>query len=108
VGLAKAKELLLTGRIIDAGEAEKIGLANRVISGEELEKTVLSLLSEIEALGPLAVKAIKEVLTKPEKDALEAGLNLEMEKFTECFQTEDRVEGISAFFEKRKPEFKGR
>jgi len=108
VGLAKAKELLLTGRIINASEAEKIGLANRVVSGEELEKTVLSLLSEIEALGPLAVKAIKEILTKPEKDVLEAGLNLEMEKFTECFQTEDRIEGISAFFEKRKPKFKGR
>jgi len=108
VGQAKARELLLTGRIIDAGEAEKIGLANKVASREELEKAALDLIGEIEALGPLAVKAIKEVLTKPVKGSLEAGLNLEMEKFMECFQTEDRAEGVAAFFEKRKPEFKGR
>ncbi|KYH38299.1 MAG: crotonase [Candidatus Hecatellales archaeon B24] len=108
VGQAKARELLLTGRIIDAREAEKIGLASKVASREELEKAALDLIGEITALGPLAVKAIKEVLTKPGKDALEAGLNLEMEKFMECFQTEDRAEGVAAFFEKRKPEFKGR
>jgi enoyl-CoA hydratase len=108
IGQAKAKELLLTGRIIDVREAEKIGLANKVASREELEKAALDLIGEITALGPLAVKAIKEVLTKPGKSDLEAGLNLEMEKFMECFQTEDRAEGVAAFFEKRKPEFKGR
>ncbi|RLI25649.1 MAG: crotonase [Candidatus Hecatellales archaeon] len=107
LGQARARELLLTGRIIDAREAERLGLANKVVSPEELEKAALELVDEIGGLGPLAIKAIKEVLNRG-REALEAGFNFEMEKFMECFQTEDRVEGVNAFFEKRKPAFKGK
>ena len=68
----------------------------------------MEVVEEIAALAPLTLKAIKETLTAQVKRGLEEGLKLETEKFVECYQTEDRVEGVTAFFEKRKPSFKGK
>jgi len=108
LGLAKAKELLLTGRVISAQEAERLGLVSRVVAQGELKKAVEELVETIGGLAPLAIQAVKRILTAQAERMLEEGLREELESFMKCYETEDRVEGVSAFFEKRKPAFKGR
>jgi enoyl-CoA hydratase len=105
---AKAMELLLTGDLISADEALKIGFLNYVVPADQLLKKALEIAEKIAANGPLAVKAIRKsaraCLGLPEKEAL----RIESEISGPVFQTEDAREGPRAFMEKRKPQYKGR
>ncbi|HAB52713.1 MAG TPA: hypothetical protein DCE80_11190, partial [Ignavibacteriales bacterium] len=105
VGIGKAKEMILTGKIIDAKEAESIGLVNRVVKDEELMIVAEEMAQVIAQKPPIAVKMAKTLIN--ENQEIKEGLEKEINLFAQCFATQDRLEGINAFLEKRKPEFKG-
>jgi len=105
VGVGKAKEIILTGEIINAKEAASIGLVNSVVKDEELLAKAEEMSQVIAQKGPIAVKMAKAMIN--ENQEIEEGLNKEITLFAQCFTTQDRVEGINAFLEKRKPRFKG-
>jgi 2-(1,2-epoxy-1,2-dihydrophenyl)acetyl-CoA isomerase len=107
VGLSKAKELTFTGRNIDASEAEKIGIVSKVFRADEFEVAV-GQSAEIIASGPtFALKEAKKILNASMQISLEEVLLMESYAQGMCFQTKDVVEGILAFLEKRKAQFKG-
>jgi enoyl-CoA hydratase len=106
VGIGKAKEMILTGEIINAKEAGSIGLVNRVVKDEELMTKAEEMAMTIAQKGPIAVKMAKKLIN--ENQGIEKGLEKEIALFAQCFATQDRVEGINAFLEKRKPIFKGK
>lgn len=106
VGLAKAKELIFTGRPVGAAEAERIGLTNRVVARERLLEEALALAGEIAKNGPLGVRAAKRALHAGAD--LAAGLAAEFEAYQSIIGTEDRLEGLRAFAEKRPPQYQGR
>lgn len=106
VGKGRASELMMTGDLIGAEEAHRIGLINHVVDdSKELENMVDSILNKIVAKAPLAVgmvvTCVNAVFTK------ENGYQVEANGFAHCCQTDDKEEGTKAFLEKRKPEFKG-
>jgi enoyl-CoA hydratase len=107
VGKARALELLLTGDMIDAEEARRIGLVNRVVPPERLLPEADSLLRSILANGPLAVRACLEAVDAGMDMSLDQALLLEAGYFGVLSATEDMREGTKAFLEKRKPGFKG-
>lgn len=108
VGWGRAKELIYTGRIIDAAEAERIGLADKVVPADKLEETVNQIAETIAGKSPLIIQIAKKTINKGMYTDLAAGLSYEKSNLALCFSTEDQVEGLTAFLEKRKPEFKGR
>jgi enoyl-CoA hydratase len=108
VGAGKALELILTGEPVDAREALRIGLVNRVVPGAELLETATTLLRTILSRGPLAVQAALEVVRAGLDGSLETGLELEARAFGLLCATEDMHEGMRAFLAKRKPAFSGR
>jgi enoyl-CoA hydratase/carnithine racemase len=108
VGLGRAKELVMTGKLIGAEEAERIGLANRVAPPEELEGAVQQLVDELLACAPLAVGLAKRVMDASARPALSATLELEVVSQERCAASADFAEGARAFAEKRQPEFSGR
>jgi enoyl-CoA hydratase/carnithine racemase len=109
VGVGAAKELLLLGNTIDAGEAHRIGLVNRVTSAGEALAEARALAAKLAALPALSVRAIKaSVDGAAENGALSAGLDRERELFIELFASADAREGVSAFVEKRQPNFEHR
>jgi enoyl-CoA hydratase/carnithine racemase len=108
VGLGRAKELVMTGRLIDAAEAERIGLVNRVAAPEELEAATQALVDELLACGPLAVGRAKRVMDASARPALAATLELEIAMQELCLRTEDFAEGARAIMERRAPSFTGR
>ncbi|MFN3532470.1 MAG: enoyl-CoA hydratase/isomerase family protein [Candidatus Brocadia sp.] len=105
VGIGKAKEMIFTGEILSAKEAETIGLVNRVVKDEELMIVAEEMARVIAQKGPIAVKIAKKLIN--ENQEIKGGLEKEVALFTRCFATQDRQEGINAFLEKRKPKFKG-
>jgi len=105
VGTAKAKEMILTGRMISAQEAESIGLVNRVVRDEELLEKAEEIALAITQKSPFAIKKAKQLLN--ENDNRGRGLESEITFFSECFATKDHREGIKAFLEKRTPRFRG-
>ena len=108
IGWGRAKELIYTGRIIDAAEAGKIGLVDRIVAHDVLENEVNKLAETIASKSPLIIKLAKKAINRGMYADLAAGLAYEKANIALCFSTEDHMEGITAFLEKRKPEFKGR
>jgi enoyl-CoA hydratase len=108
LGKAKAMELVLTGKSIGAKEALDYGLVNQVVPIDELETASLALAEEIAVKPPLAVRLAKQSILKAFDLSLEDGLHFEQNNFALLFATEDQREGMKAFSEKRKPNFKGK
>jgi len=107
VGVKKAKELMFTGDMIDAKEAERLEIVNRVVPPEKLEEEVKALAKKLAEKSPIALRMVKEAVNKTMELSLSAGLAYETELFSLCTSTEDFAEGVKAFLEKRKPVFKG-
>ncbi len=107
IGWGKAKELVLTGEIIDAREAERLGLVSKVVPRAELMAAARALAEKILSRGPLAVRLAKLTLNVAARAGLDAGLQLERLAQTVLFESKDKLEGTTAFLEKRKPKFRG-
>jgi enoyl-CoA hydratase/carnithine racemase len=108
IGVAKAKELIFTGRRVDAEEALDIGLVNAVAKPEKLMDTCLEMAAMIAETGPIAVEMAKYAIDKGIETDLATGLAIESNAYRVTIPTEDRMEGLTAFREKRKPVYKGK
>jgi enoyl-CoA hydratase len=108
VGKAKAMEMCLSGRMMDAAEAERSGLVSRVVAADNLMDEALAAAAKIAGLSPLAVMMNKELVEAAYETTLTTGVALERRLFHSLFAFEDQKEGMAAFTEKRKPQFKGR
>jgi enoyl-CoA hydratase/carnithine racemase len=108
VGTALAKELIFTGRKLTAQEGLSMGLVNRIFASEELMDGCLELAGEISKGGPIALAQAKFAINKGQDVELQTGLTIEASAYEICIPTEDRIEGLKAFQEKRKPIYKGR
>ncbi len=108
VGAGKAKELIFTGEIISAKEAEHIGLVNYVTDPEELMTKCMEIAGKIASKAPIAVKYSKMAINLAADCDTDSGIAAETELFSECFRTEDQKNGMSAFLKKEKTEFKNR
>ena len=108
VGKHKAMELVLTGRFMDAAEAERCGLVNKVVPPEVLLDEAMAMAQTIARKPPVAVRFAKEAVLKAANTPLDEGLAFERKSFYTLFASEDRREGMQAFLDKRKPEFKGK
>lgn len=106
VGLAKAKELIFTCDIISAEEAFRIGLVNMVVDSEELMDRANEMAAKIISKGQLAIRYSKTAINRSYETDIETGNLIEKDLFGLCFATEDQKEGMRAFVEKRKPDFK--
>ncbi len=108
VGPARAKELILTGRIIAADEAARIGLVNEVVPAGDACRRATELADEIATRGPLAVREAKRLIDLATELELDAGLAAELDASERVFASDDMIEGASAFFGKRDPHYRGR
>ena len=108
VGVAKAKELLFSGRMITAAEAEKIGLVNAVYPAEELMNATMEMAKSFTKNAPVAIKYVKASVDRGMQMDIDGGIALENELYAMYFATEDCKEGLSAFLEKRPAEFKNK
>ena len=108
VGVGRAVELMLTGKMINATEALELGLVNRVMGGEDLLKVAYQMANVIESLSPLSIRAALKAVIEGANLSLSDGLELETGLFASLFETEDFREGTTAFLEKRAPRFKGK
>ena len=108
VGVGMAKKMILTGEHIKAEEAYRIGLVDMLVPKAELDAAVAKLCSKIASKSPIALAMSKEAVNMGIQADLRTGLSIEARCFCMCFGSQDRVEGMTAFLEKRKPVFKGR
>ena len=107
VGIARAKELTLTGRIVDAREAESIGLVTCVVPVGQARAAADEIAAEIAQRGPLAVREVKRLIDQSADVDIDAGLAAEIDASERVFGSEDMLEGANAFFEKRPPKYRG-
>ena len=108
VGIAKAKELIMLAKRLDADEAEKIGLVNKAVDPDKFEEEVMNLAKQLAEGPPISLRAAKYAINFGYELPAELGQVIEAAYFGIATSTEDVVEGVRAFFERRKPEFKGR
>ncbi|WP_333819523.1 enoyl-CoA hydratase-related protein [Ohtaekwangia sp.] len=108
IGKAKAMELVLTGRFISAEEALSYGLVNKVVPVEMYLYEAVQLAREIAQMSPIAAQLAKEAVNRSFETHLDEGLSFERKNFYLAFASEDQKEGMRAFVERRKPEFKGK
>ena len=108
VGKSKAMDMILTGRMMDAAEAERAGLVSRVVPAASLVEEALAIAGKIAELSPVSVMLTKEMVNAALETTLTEGVKLERRLFHSMFALQDQKEGMAAFVEKRKPAFKGR
>ena len=108
VGAARAKELILTGAVLTAEEAERIGLVHEVVPAGEAVARATAIGEEIALRGPLAVREAKRLIDLATETDLDAGLAAELDASDRIFATDDMLEGAAAFFAKRDPDYRGR
>jgi len=108
IGRAKAKELVFTGRMIDAKTAEQLGIINMAVPQDKFKDTVRQFALELASKAPVALRVAKALINKGADISLDSALALEREGFGVVASTDDLKEGVSAFTEKRKPTFKGK
>jgi enoyl-CoA hydratase len=108
VGKAKAMDMILTGRTMDAAEAERSGLVSRVVPADKLLDEALAVAQRIASMSRPAVMIAKEAVNRAYETTLAEGVRFERRVFHSLFATEDQKEGMAAFIEKRKPSFKNR
>ena len=108
VGKSKAMDMIMTGRMMDAVEAERAGLVSRVVPAASLLDEALAAAKKIAAMAPLAALANKEMVNAAMEMSLSQGIQFERRLFQSLFALEDRKEGMSAFIEKREPVFSGK
>lgn len=108
VGLAKALELILTAKRLTANEADHYGLLTKVVDGSNLLSECFSFCSELLANGPIALQQAKFAIKNGMNADLHTGLQIERKAYEVTLKTEDRIEALQAFSEKRKPNFKGK
>jgi enoyl-CoA hydratase len=108
IGLARAKELIFSGKTITASEAFELGLVSKVVPDDQLMPAVEELAARILAAGPVGIRLAKASINKSLSLDIESGLDFEAEAFGLCFGTEDQKEGMLAFLEKRTPTYSGK
>jgi enoyl-CoA hydratase len=108
VGKSKAMEMCLTGRFMDAAEAERVGLVSRVVAAKDLLRDARETAAKITEKSPLTVRAVKEAVNRSYETTLREGLLFERRLFHALFATDDQAEGMAAFMEKRSPQFRGK
>ncbi|HVQ00407.1 MAG TPA: enoyl-CoA hydratase-related protein [Candidatus Thermoplasmatota archaeon] len=108
VGAAKAKELLFTGDAIEASEALRIGLVNKVVEPDHLMEEAEKLAVKLASKSSIQLQFIKELVNKGTQMSLASACAMEIAYFSSCFSTQDQKEGMGAFLEKRKPNFQGK
>ncbi len=108
IGLGHAMRLILSGEMINAEEAQQIGLVEIVVPHDELRSVTMELAGKIAAKSPLTLRVAKEALRASQRLAVEEGLLYERDLFCLCFSTADKEEGVKAFLDKREAEWQGR
>ncbi len=108
IGVGRAKELTLTGRIVDAAEAERIGLVSRVVPAGEARAAADEIAAQISERGPIAVRQVKRLIDLSSDVGIGAGIAAETDASERVFNTDDMLEGARAFFEKRRPNYRGK
>src|SRR5947209_19924242 len=108
VGEGKAMELILTGEMLDAQHAYRLGLVNLVVPAADLEAKTMELANRIAEKSPVALRMAKDAVKTAARSNLDEGLRREVDLFALCFSSADKDEGVKAFLEKRKPVFKGK
>ena len=106
VGMGRAKELIFTTDMINAEEAYRIGLVNKVVSADQLMEEALNMANKIVGKGQIAVRFAKTSINRGMETDIETGMVIERDLFGLCFSTEDQKEGMEAFLEKRNPNYK--
>ncbi len=107
IGMNRAKELIFTGKMISAAEAFEMGMVNKVVSSDKLMDEVILTANNIAKKGKVALRAAKQAVNNGVNVDLATGLTIEVDAFALCMTSEDSKEGLNAFIEKRKAEFKG-